>query len=59
MCDIVCGNLLSTQHQGTNTRQDINNRTCTLCITNEVGEYYQQEFVETEICILYKTWWIL
>jgi len=55
LCDIVCGNLLSTQHQGTNTRQDINNRTCTLCITNEVGEYYLQEFVETEICILYKT----
>ena len=69
----MCNNVLPIEKEKDRwLRQDINNRKCTLCNTNEVGDechyifkcpfslkieiqYYLQDFVETQIGILYKT----
>ena len=67
---LMCNNVLPIEKSRW-LRQDINNRTCTLCNTDVVGgviillnvlfslkieiQYYLQDFVETQICILYKT----
>ena len=66
----MCSNVLPIE-KGCWLRQDINNRTCTLCNTDVVGgviillnvlfslkieiQYYLQDCVEPQLCILYTT----
>jgi len=65
----MCNNVLRIE-KGRWLRQDINNRKCTLCNTNEVGNACHYTFkcplftedrnsilptvIETQICIVYK-----